>query len=195
MNQIVGRTEINGAQGHNNQQTGSESGTNTTTSHGMSLGQPYAADASNFGPTSLYHHHLNLHNHPQLNGFSGNAAAAAATGHYNLHHPHLHHHPYKTTTSANPTSSSSTSPGQQHAAANTLGSSGSSSRSPSEGDGATATGGMNAEYLGTYHPHQGFYSSLHHHHHHHNMNLAGHHHHPYQHMVRTNGTYIDFVPR
>lgn len=124
------------------------------------LGQPYAAEASNFGP-SLYHHHF--------------------SGHYNLHHPHLHPHPYNKAASTSPVA-------PQHAgsvAASTTGSGGSYSRSPSDVDNGSA---MNTEYLGSYH-HQGFYSSLHHH----NMNIAGHH--PYQHMVRSNGTYIDFVPR
>lgn len=136
---------------------------------GTTLGQPYAAETSNFGPT-LYHHHLNFHNHPQLNGFSANSA-----GHYNLHYPH----PYNKATSTSPAAG-------QHGVSHVVpavGSGGSSSRSPSEVESGTTS--INADYLGTYHPHahhQGFYSSLHHHH-------------PYQHMVRSNGTYIDFVPR
>lgn len=168
-----------GGQAHHHQSlTGSsESGSLTA------LAQPYAAEASNFGPTTLYHHHLNLHNHHhhQLNGFSANAAA----GHYNLHHSHLHH-PYNKAIS-------STSPeagvGVQNVT--TTGSAGGSSASRSPSD---VESGMSAEYLSSYHPHhhQGFYSSLHHH----NMNISGHHHpHPYQHMVRSNGTYIDFIPR
>lgn len=182
-----------GQQQHNNHHhNGSESvslasgGSSNSASHMTSLAQPYAAEASNFGP-SLYHHHLNLHNH-QLNGFSANAA-----GHYNLH-PHLHaHHPYNKASSTSPVATVGGGGGSQihgGGSATTIGSVGSSaSRSPSE----VESTGINADYLGTYHPHhQGFYTSLHHH----NMNIASHHHHhPYQHMVRSNGTYIDFVPR